>query len=86
MNLSIHDAIRNRQSSICIGHLHYLIPIIEKMNISDGIGFFSNYLKYLEVRYNLKEQIILELLKNAGDLSDDPEVLKQNLKRIAMKY
>lgn len=87
MEENIHSSIRKRHIAICQGYLEKVLENVI-MKPKDLVTFSKNYKRYLNIRYDYYGDIFydIEYMRKIKYLSRNPEILKQNIKKIAMKY
>lgn len=82
---SIYHSIRERHIAICRGYLEKVLSNVI-MEPQDLGTFARNYKRYLNVQYSYYDDSNPRYMCSIQKLSDDPETLKQNIKKVAMKY
>ena len=87
MNDEIHALIRGRHIYICQEYLKRILSV-SIMEPKDLTTFARNYKRYLDIRYDYYGDNFydIEYMRQMKGLSKNPEVLKRNIKKIAMKY
>lgn len=87
MDENIHSWIKARHIAICQGYLERVLSNVI-MESKDLVAFCRNYNRYLNIRYDYygNNYYDVEYMRKIKYLSRNPEVLKQKIKKIAMKY